>query len=130
MGRFWWSVGVVVDMQEEGAAESLMHIPISYIIIFLFCYKFKNSGTIIFFLIEAHMKFHDTPYDVYVKNFGKVRSGTKLTNSDYMQPGISGSIPYDEDRKIAVTLACDDIINKNPMKTKSDFEKELQRLKS
>ena len=32
--------------------------------------------------------FEGTPYESYVKTFGKITSGTVLSDSDYRQPGL------------------------------------------
>lgn len=61
------------------------------------------------------------PYDIYVTTYGKVRSGTKLTNSDYYYPSYNGAVPFDERERLAVSLAAQDVVDRVPMMSKKDF---------
>lgn len=72
----------------------------------------------------------DELFGIYTVTFGKVKSGTKLTNGDYVHRNIRGTTPYDEEEKLAVTIACDDVKNDSPMKSKSEFLAESKRLRS
>ena len=69
-------------------------------------------------------------YEIYVKAYGKVQSGTKLTNADYGIPSLEGLKAYDESGKMAVSLATQDVKTGKPMRSKSEFEEELKRLLS
>ncbi|MCK4330612.1 hypothetical protein KAX02_12315 [candidate division WOR-3 bacterium] len=74
--------------------------------------------------------YREDPYEVYVKTYGKVRSGHSLEDNDYRGRVIGGkgiTKEYDLPRRLAVSLAANDA--KSPyMRTKSDFEEELKRL--
>ena len=79
------------------------------------------------YLTGEHVKKEPT-YDIYTKAFGKVRSGTKLTDKDYAYHSINGSTTFTDEEKLAVTIACDDVQNRQPLKTKNELETEIRRL--
>jgi len=70
------------------------------------------------------------PYQVYVMTYGKVKSGKLLDKSDYLYPSesVGGLAEYDEKGNIAVSLAAQDVSNNIDLRSKSDFNKELERL--
>ena len=60
----------------------------------------------------------DDLYGLYTRVFGKVKSGTKLTNRDYA---------HHEQEKAAVTMAAGDCASGAPLRVKSKFLEELKR---
>jgi hypothetical protein len=69
-------------------------------------------------------------FDRYVQTFGKVKSGTKLENKDYVHPGINGNSPFSTRERLAVSMAAEDVKEGRAMKSQSEFNKELTRLES
>lgn len=67
-------------------------------------------------------------YQIYLKAYGKVRSGTKLVNNDYFHHSLNGATPFTTDENLAVTMAADDVKNKEPMRARTEFLSELKRL--
>jgi hypothetical protein len=68
------------------------------------------------------------PYDIYVTTYGKVRSGTKLTNSDYLYHSFNGAVAFDERERLAVSLASQDVNDRVPMMSKKDFLAKIDSL--
>ncbi len=65
------------------------------------------------------------PYDINVTTCGKVRSGTKLTDSDYAYHSYNGSTPFDERETLGVSLASQDVADGTPMLSKKQFNEKL-----
>ena len=68
------------------------------------------------------------PYDVYVLKFGKVKSGHTLNQTDFGFVDDIGFREFDKVRKLAVLLAANDAEHRLYMRTKSEFEEEINRL--
>ncbi len=66
------------------------------------------------------------PYEIYIEKHGKIKSGTPLQDHDYGEIGEDEG--WDEKRKLAVSLAAEDAKNRLNMRTKSEFEEEINRL--
>lgn len=71
----------------------------------------------------------ETPYDIYVRFYGMVQSGTKLTKDDYLGIDESGDlVEFNESKRIAASLAVQDVSSKRHMRSKGDFSQELADL--
>ena len=70
------------------------------------------------------------PYSIYVRSFGKVLSGAKLSDTDYGVTHIGRIFrPYERDGQVAVALAVQDTQRDEArLRTRCDFEVELRRL--
>lgn len=68
------------------------------------------------------------PYMIYTEKYGKVQSGNKLDTRDYGEMKAGGFEYYDEQGKLAVSLAAQDVKLGTPFRSKSEFEKEIKRL--
>jgi len=68
------------------------------------------------------------PYEIYVEMYGKIKSGGKIKPGDFSEFDGQKNEEYDESRKLAVSLAAQDA--DTSMRTKSEFEKEINRLQS
>lgn len=68
------------------------------------------------------------PYKIYVENYGKVQSGTKLERKDYGTMSMNGFKEYDEKEMAAVSLAAQDVKVGTPMKSKKELEEKLNEL--
>lgn len=66
-------------------------------------------------------------YEIYNRIVGKVRSGTKLQNTDFGVSSYDGFRQYPEDGRTAVTIAADDVAYKAPTKTKKELLAEIKR---
>ena len=68
------------------------------------------------------------PYSIYLEKYGKVQSGNKLDRSDYCEMSGGAFAEYDDERRLAVSLAAQDVKMKVPLRSKSEFEEEIKRL--
>ena len=66
-------------------------------------------------------------YDVYLKAYGKVKSGQKLDDSDYGERGAFFE-PYSEKQNTAVSIAVHDSTMGQAPRPKKDLEEEVNRL--
>jgi hypothetical protein len=66
-------------------------------------------------------------FDIYVRTYGKVQSGTKLETRDYGTQTMDGFVPFPTDGKTAVAMAAEDVKFKAPMRSMPDV---LERLRS
>jgi len=70
------------------------------------------------------------PFKIYIENYGKVQSGTKLERKDYGVASINGFQEYDEKGMLAVSMAAQDVKMGATMRTKKEFEEELAKMLS
>jgi len=70
------------------------------------------------------------PYEIYVEKYGKIKSGASLLDSDFgeLSDPSGGFVKYDEEHKLAVTLAAQDAKHDN-LRSKVEFQEELTRLR-
>ncbi|AUX37889.1 MULTISPECIES: hypothetical protein [Sorangium] len=69
-------------------------------------------------------------YLIYTRIFGKVSSGTKLTDADFGATTFhEGFTPYSEEGQIAVSMAAQDVKMGAAMRSKPEFLTELHRLR-
>ena len=68
------------------------------------------------------------PYMIYTEKYGKVQSGNKLDTNDYGEMEAAGFEYYNEQGKLAVSLAAHDGKLNIPLRSKIEFEKEIKRL--
>ena len=70
------------------------------------------------------------PYEVYVEKFGIVKNGHTLNQADFgfLDDDGIGFREFDKVRKLAVSLAANDAEHRLYMRTKSEFEEEINRL--
>lgn len=66
-------------------------------------------------------------FDIYVRTYGKVQSGTKLDTRDYGTQTMEGFVAFPTDGKAAVAMAAEDVKFKVPMRSMPDM---LNRLRS
>ncbi len=76
---------------------------------------------------EKSHKVNDN-YAAYVRAYGKVASGAKLEDTDYGARTPKGFVAYGEDGQTAVAMAAQDVKANAPMRPKSEFETQMQRL--
>jgi len=71
------------------------------------------------------------PYEIYIQKYGKIKSGTPLQDSNFgeLSDPSGDFVKYDEEHKLAVTLGAQDARTRS-MRTKSEFEAEINRLQS
>lgn len=72
----------------------------------------------------------ESEFEIYTRILGRVRSGAVLANTDYGTKGLNGFTPYGEREKLAVTMAAQDVKLNKPLRSRSEFEDELDRLQS
>jgi hypothetical protein len=72
----------------------------------------------------------DEVYDVYVRSYGKVRSGNKIDHKDYGTSTMQGFVPYEEACKVAVSVAVDDVKAAVPLRSKKDLLARVRALLS
>lgn len=77
--------------------------------------------------MEVNMD-NEALYKLYLRTFGKVKSGTKLTNKDYSHQSINGAKAFDKKEHMAVSMGCEDVQNKVPMKSEDDFIAKIESL--
>ena len=71
------------------------------------------------------------PYKIYIENYGKVQSGTKLNRGDYGENDlVDGFKEYDEKGMLAVSIAAQDVKMGTILRSKKDFEEHLNDLLS
>lgn len=70
----------------------------------------------------------EEPYKLYILNYGKVQSGTKLEKKDYGVNTLNGFKEFDEKGMLAVSMAAQDVKIGKPMRSKKDFEEQLNIL--
>lgn len=71
------------------------------------------------------------PYTVYLRTYGKVASGAKLADADFPVRRLRRFLqPFDQSGEVAVALAVQDVNQDKPLKSKTEFEEELRRLRS
>ena len=68
-------------------------------------------------------------YIIYSTTYGRVKSGTKLTEADYCHPDlINGNKPFNIEETTAVTLACEDASIPRCSRSVSEFEERIAEL--
>ena len=73
----------------------------------------------------------ESTFDIYVRFYGVVQSGTKLTKNDYFGPNELGETDeFDEPKRLAVSLAVQDVKRNIMMRSKSEFTAALKQLQS
>ena len=70
-----------------------------------------------------------TPYEVYIHFYGKIKSGTPLEPNSYGINTAQGYKRFDEDQTIAATLAIEDVKSGSGIRTRTEFNTQLSRLK-
>lgn len=70
----------------------------------------------------------ETPFDLYVKFFGVVKSGTMVTDRDYVQSVAGSGVKFSTEERLAASLAIDDVKTSQQLRTQSEFKKEIARL--
>ena len=73
------------------------------------------------------MNEHD-PYMIYMRTYGKIASGTKLTNADYGLATMDGFQAYGPEGHAAISLAAQDVKLGCGMREKSAIDEDVQRL--
>jgi hypothetical protein len=66
-------------------------------------------------------------YSVYVRKYGKIASGTKLTDVDYGEDNDDGFVRYDIEGQTAVAMAAQDVKLGVPMRGLAEFSADLKR---
>lgn len=68
-------------------------------------------------------------HEIYVQTYGKVKSGTKITDKDFSFSNVpNGSVPFNDKQRLAVTIAIDDQKNGEELRSRSELEQEIKRL--
>lgn len=71
---------------------------------------------------------HDS-YSIYTRAFSKVASGAKLTDADFGSFRFKRLFkPFDQAGQVAVALAVQDVNKDFVLRSKADFDAEMQRL--
>ena len=60
-------------------------------------------------------------FQIYVRTYGKVRSGHTLKDADFGTSSLDGFERYNTGGLVAVSLAAEDAASKLPMKTRAEL---------
>jgi hypothetical protein len=71
-----------------------------------------------------------SPYSIYVRTYGKVASGAKITELDFLRPSRLRFFrrAYGPEAETAAAMAVQDSTKDTPMRSKAEVEAELRRL--
>jgi len=69
-------------------------------------------------------------YMIYVEKYGKIQSGGRLEAMDYGEMEADGFVEYNEEGKLAVTLASQDVKMGEPIRPRTNFVEQIKRLKA